>query len=162
MSSRTGYIRGGAEDPARGKPETGDGGSSDQTLNLTNERIIVPEALFRPCDVGIEQAGISEAIVQSIQTVHRDLHRPLYANILLTGGSTTIPGFRERLLHEVRALAPTDVDVNIISPADPVNSAWKGGSLLGRQPNFAKLCVTRREYEEYGSDICWLRFGGLL
>lgn len=44
-----------------GKYKTG-----EQILRLTNERIAVPEMLFHPSDIGIQEMGIPEAIVSSI------------------------------------------------------------------------------------------------
>ncbi len=37
-----------------------------QYLKLNHERFAIPELLFRPSDVGINEMGISEAIVYSI------------------------------------------------------------------------------------------------
>lgn len=47
-----------------GKPAAG-----EQTLRLTNERFAVPEILLHPSDIGIQEMGIPEAIVQSINTL---------------------------------------------------------------------------------------------
>lgn len=44
-----------------GKYKTG-----EQILRLTNERFAVPEVLFHPSDIGIQEMGIPEAIVNSI------------------------------------------------------------------------------------------------
>ena len=37
-----------------------------QIIRMTNERFSVPEILFHPSDVGIQEMGIPEAIVHSI------------------------------------------------------------------------------------------------
>lgn len=47
-----------------GKYKTG-----EQILRLANERFAVPEMLFHPADIGIQEMGISEAIVDSIQSL---------------------------------------------------------------------------------------------
>lgn len=47
-----------------GKYKTG-----EQILRLTNERFAVPEILFHPSDIGIQEMGIPEAIVDSIQNL---------------------------------------------------------------------------------------------
>lgn len=44
-----------------GKYKTG-----EQILRLTNERFAVPEMLLHPSDIGIQEMGIPEAIVNSI------------------------------------------------------------------------------------------------
>lgn len=38
---------------------------TEQVLTLANERICVPELLFRPSDIGIDQAGMAECVVQA-------------------------------------------------------------------------------------------------
>lgn len=40
----------------------------------------------------------------------------LYKNIVLTGGNTLFPGFRDRVYKEVRALAPVDYQVSVHLP----------------------------------------------
>lgn len=58
-----------------GKYKTG-----EQILRLANERFAVPEMLFHPADIGIQEMGIPEAIVDSIQSLpegqseHTDVH----------------------------------------------------------------------------------------
>ena len=37
-----------------------------QVVKMTNDRFMVPEVLFNPSDIGINQAGICEAISQSV------------------------------------------------------------------------------------------------
>jgi actin-related protein 6 len=80
-------------------------------LAVNNERFMVPEALFRPSDIGMEEAGLAEAVVQAVQAAHPHLHALLYSNILLTGGTARCPGFRQRLLAELRPLVPDDYEV---------------------------------------------------
>lgn len=45
---------------------TGKYKSSEQILRLNNERFSVPEMLFHPSDIGIQEMGIPEALVDSI------------------------------------------------------------------------------------------------
>ena len=47
-----------------GKYKTG-----EQILRLTNERFAVPETLFHPSDIGIQEMGIPEAVVRSISSM---------------------------------------------------------------------------------------------
>lgn len=47
-----------------GKYKTG-----EQILRLANERFAVPEMLFHPADIGIQEMGIPEAIVDSIESL---------------------------------------------------------------------------------------------
>lgn len=89
---------------------------SQQTLRLNNERFSVPEILFHPTDIGIQQMGIPEAVLHSISACPPETHPHLFSNILLTGGSAFFPGYRDRIEKEVRSLAPDHYDVNVTLP----------------------------------------------
>jgi len=68
-----------------------------QTLKLTHAMYTVPEVLFSPGDIGIMEAGVSEALVQAVNSCPKVTQPLMYENIIVAGGSTTIPGFQERL-----------------------------------------------------------------
>ena len=130
----------------------------EQILRLTNERFTVPELLFHPSDIGIQQCGIPEAAIEAIASTPDILHPHLYSNILLTGGSAMLPGFRDRVYRDIRALAPSEYDVNVFCPRDPITWAWHGGTTLCKSRQFEHLKVTRREFQEYGLEVCRRRF----
>lgn len=80
---------------------------------MNNERFAVPELLFHPSDIGIQQMGISEAIVNVIQDFPTEVQSHLYRNVLLTGGSCNLANFRERVEKDVRTMAPAECKVHI-------------------------------------------------
>ncbi|KAG0623550.1 hypothetical protein M758_3G182100 [Ceratodon purpureus] len=84
-----------------------------QELTLTNERFLVPEMLFHPADLGMNEAGLAECIVRAINACEPELHALLYQSVLLTGGNTLLPGFKDRLEHELRPLVTDDYNINI-------------------------------------------------
>ncbi|CAL5186827.1 unnamed protein product [Lathyrus oleraceus] len=127
-------------------------------FDLTNERFLVPEMIFRPADLGMNQAGLPDCIVRAVNACHPHLHPVLYESIILTGGSTLFPHFAERLEKELRPLVPDDYDVKITTQEDPLLGVWRGGSLLASSPDFDSMCVTKAEYEELGSARCRKRF----
>lgn len=59
-----------------------------------------------------------------------------------------IKGFGERLLTEVKKLAPKDVKIKISAPQERLYSTWIGGSILASLDTFKKMWVSKREYEE--------------
>ncbi|KAG5034260.1 hypothetical protein JHK87_009170 [Glycine soja] len=127
-------------------------------FDLTNERFLVPEMIFRPADLGMNQAGLAECIVRAVNACHPHLRPVLYESIILTGGSTLFPQFAERLEKELRPLVPDDYRVKITTQEDPILGVWRGGSLLASSPDFEAMCVTKSEYEELGSARCRKRF----
>uniref|UniRef100_A0A3B3YCC1 Actin-related protein 6 n=1 Tax=Poecilia mexicana TaxID=48701 RepID=A0A3B3YCC1_9TELE len=128
-----------------GKYKTG-----EQTLRLANERFAVPEMLFHPSDIGIQEMGIPEAIADSVQSLPEEMHPHFYQNIVLTGGNLLFPGFRERLEAELRSLVPAHLPVNVFLPENPVCYSWEGGKLLAHSPDYDEMVVMREDYEENG------------
>lgn len=49
----------------------------------------------------------------AIQKSDMDLRKVLYQNIVLSGGSTLFRGFGDRLLSEIRRLAPKDMKLRV-------------------------------------------------
>jgi actin-related protein len=97
--------------------------------------------------------GIHETTYNSIKKCDIYLRRALCENIFLTGGTTMLPGFPERMQKEMRSLAPAAVNVNIVAPPERKYSVWIGGSLLGSLPAFQAMWISRREYDESGPSI---------
>lgn len=129
-----------------------------QEITLTNERFLVPEMLFHPADLGMNEAGLAECIVRAINACEPELHALLYQSVLLTGGNTLLPGFKNRLEHELRPLVTDDFNINIEIVDCPILAAWKGASLMAARPEFHTWAVTKAEYEEDGTLRCRQRF----
>jgi actin-related protein 6 len=77
----------------------------EQIIRMNNERFAVPELLFNPSDIGIEQAGIAETIVNVVNECPEESRRWLYRNIVLVGGCAATKNFGERVERDVRVLA---------------------------------------------------------
>lgn len=87
-----------------------------QILKLNNERFTIPELLFHPCDVGIQQMGVAEAILDACKACPEKALGHLLPNIVVVGGCAMFPGMAKRIYNEVRALAPEHVDVSVTLP----------------------------------------------
>lgn len=134
---------------------------TEQVLRVNNERFTVPETLFHPSDIGIQQMGIPETIFHSINQTPVYMQPHFYMNIVLTGGNTCLPGYRKRVYDDVRSLAPVDFDVNVHASDSPLTYSWEGGVSLSKHEQFlTNFCVTRQEYEESGRAICSQKFEG--
>merc|ERR1711924_753 len=55
-----------------------------------------------------------------------DIRKDLYANIVLSGGTTMFPGISERMSKEVTALAPASIKVKIVAPPERKYSVYWG------------------------------------
>jgi actin-related protein len=71
------------------------------------ERIRAPEILFQPSMIGLDQAGLAEAVVVALRRAPRDARAPLAAApLLLTGGGAALAGLQARLQAELMATSP--------------------------------------------------------
>jgi actin-related protein len=89
-------------------------------LQIGPEKFRAGEVLFNPSLIGQEYVGIHQTLVNSINKCDIDVRRTLYSEIVLAGGSTLFTGFGDRLLSEVRKLAPRDTKVRIFAPRERV------------------------------------------
>jgi centractin len=120
------------------------------TIALGSERFRAPEILFQPSIVGLEYPGIHELLAFSINRADLDLRMALFSGIVLSGGSTMFDKFGERLLNEIRKLAPKDIKIRISAPPDRKLTTWLGGSILASLATFKKMWVSKEEFEEEG------------
>jgi actin-related protein 6 len=87
-----------------------------QTLRLNNERFAVPELLFHPSDIGIQQKGVAEAVYDAVLACPEETRPHLLRNVLLTGGCSLFPGFCQRLSAELRKMSPIEMAVKVTLP----------------------------------------------
>merc|ERR1712203_156792 len=57
----------------------------------------LPEALFQPSFLGMEACGIHETTYNSIMKCDVDIRKDLYANTVMSGGTTMYPGIADRM-----------------------------------------------------------------
>jgi len=124
-----------------------------QVITIGSSRFRTPEALFDPAMVGLEQEGIHKLIFNSIMKCDVDIRKDLYANIVLSGGSTMYPGMHERVEKEVTALAPPSMKIKVVAPPERKYSVWIGGSILSSLSTFENMWITKEEYDESGPAI---------
>ncbi|ACO64185.1 actin superfamily [Micromonas commoda] len=122
-------------------------------LGMGNERFMVPEALFHPADIGLNQAGVAEVVTQAVRSVATDLRAMMYANVIVAGGCAAFPGFKERFEAELRPLVPTDEALTVEVSTSPTLDAWRGGSVVGAGEDFERLAVTREAWKKDASEF---------
>ncbi|KAJ7022209.1 hypothetical protein C8F04DRAFT_1272848 [Mycena alexandri] len=106
-----------------------------QVITIGNEGFRAPEVLFQPAFLGLEAAGIDEMTYNSIYKCDLDVRRDLYGNIVLSGGTTMLPGIADRMPKELTSLSPASMKVKIVAPPE------------------RKYSRSKQEYDESGSGI---------
>ena len=122
-------------------------------VDLGEELMSCPEALFNPQLIKEEGEGIHKRLVNSIFNSNSEIRRRLFANIVLVGGSTKFEGFPNRLHNEIIELAPLSVKVKILSFPERKLSSWFGGSITSSLSEFNNMAIHKKEYEEVGLRI---------
>jgi actin beta/gamma 1 len=120
---------------------------------IGNERFRCPEVLFQPSLIGKEASGIHDCTFQTILKCDVDIRRDLYANIVLSGGTTMFPGIAERMTKELTALAPSTMKIKVVAPPERKYSVWIGGSILASLSTFQQMWISKAEYDESGPSI---------
>lgn len=121
-------------------------------LHLAIERIRVPELLFQPSMLGIEQAGISETMDFLLRKYDDNRQKLLVQNVFLTGGNAQFLNFKERLEKELLEMRPFQSMFSVTRAADPVLDAWRGARKFAISPNRSMFSVTKAEYTEKGGE----------
>jgi len=120
---------------------------------IGNERFRCPEVLFQPSFIGKEAQGIHDCTFQTIMKCDVDIRKDLYANIVLSGGTTMYPGIGERMTKELTALAPSTMKIKVVAPPERKYSVWIGGSILSSLSTFQSMWISKAEYDESGPAI---------
>ena len=113
------------------------------------ERFKSTEILFTPSVIGGEEKGMVDMAYHSIEKCDPDLRINLYNNIVLAGGTTVMPGFKDRFEDEIIRLAEHSAKTDIQVNAGPHRShaAWIGGSMLASFSTFSQMTITKDEYD---------------
>ncbi|XP_042636438.1 actin-related protein 3 [Orycteropus afer afer] len=141
------------------------------SIDVGYERFLGPEIFFHPEFANPDfTQPISEVVDEVIQNCPIDVRRPLYKNIVLSGGSTMFRDFGRRLQRDLKRtvdarlklseelsggrLKPKPIDVQVITHHMQRYAVWFGGSMLASTPEFYQVCHTKKDYEEIGPSIC--------
>jgi actin-related protein 6 len=136
-------------------------GPREDLLPMGNERFSVPELLFNPTDIGIQEAGIPGAVLESLSGLPEALRVGLLSNVVIVGGNSLIKGFNARLEDELRAVVPAQYLLNLTCAEDPIKHTWLGAARFASQPELLKeVLVDKAEYDERGSTWLLKKFAG--
>ena len=120
---------------------------------IGSERFRVPEGLFQPSLIGMEVSGIQDVVYDCVNKCDIDIRKILFENIVLSGGTTMLPGIDTRLQSDLKSMVPELIVPNVSAPPERKYSVWIGGSILSSLPSFEDMWITKTEYEEYGPSI---------
>merc|ERR1712194_601116 len=82
-----------------------------------------------------------------------DIRKDLYANVVLSGGTTMFAGIGERMTKELTALAPSTMKIKVVAPPERKYSVWFSRSpRSGRHHSVA--CMATKLQDQYSISTC--------
>jgi len=140
-------------------------------IDVGHERFLGPEIFFHPEFSNPDfTTPISTVVDDVIQNCPIDVRRPLYKNVVLSGGSTMFRDFGRRVQRDLKRVVdarlklseslsggrikPKPMEVQVISHSMQRYAVWFGGSMLASTAEFYKVCHTKAQYDEIGPSIC--------
>jgi len=126
----------------------------DYQLSLTVQRVRVPEVLFQPTIIGVDQAGLNEVVAATLARVTEAQRQAMMrTGILLTGGCTNLSGFAKRVELDVRMNRPTSESWKVTNVDDGALAAWCGAAGASLEALWSSpAAISRAEYEEHGRE----------
>ena len=100
--------------------------------------------LFFLTDGNTESNGIFENVYDSIMKCDVDIHKYLYASIVLSGEGSIVPDIADTMKNEISALAPPTMKIKIIAPPERGNATWIGGSIFASLSTFEQMWVSKQ------------------
>ena len=130
-------------------------------VQVNEDRYKATEVLFAPEQFGIKANGVSAMIYDSIMKTDIQLRPLLFSHIFLTGATTLLDGFAERVEKEVQNMVYKDnfnYQVHVVAHPKRANAAWIGGSIVGGLNVFPQMVAYSDEYKELGYQLIDRRF----
>lgn len=152
-----------------------------RNIKLGPERYLAPEILFKPSLIGKESMGIHEMLFDCINSADLDLRADFYSHILLSGGTSMLPGLPSRLKKELQTLYDLNADetlkkgyqsvtsrattggaskkkasvnISIEDPPKRKHLVFQGGAVLAKViEDQPNTWITKRDYEEKGKQV---------
>lgn len=122
---------------------------------LLNPEMIINDPDLPPVNIN-GFPGLCSAISNTIVACDIDIRRDLIGAVILTGGTSVIPGLTDRVsrsLAEDDKLSGGGPKLKIISPNSTIErkfSSWIGGSILASLGSFQQMWFSKEEYTEHG------------
>ncbi|CCH45340.1 Actin, cytoplasmic type 5 [Wickerhamomyces ciferrii] len=135
-----------------------------KTIEVRKEQVLLSEPLFHPLSYpipGIElpkdSVGLTDLILSALKKldVTQDIYASLLNNIILTGGTSLLPGLETRLISDLSRFLTTFGVQSFSNPtlSERSNATWIGASVLASMNSFENHYISKEDFEEQGEAI---------
>lgn len=103
-----------------------------------------PEALSQPSLLSVVSCGIHENTFSSITKGNVQVQKDLSVCTELSGGTTVYIGIMDWMQREIRALAPSRMEIMTLTPLD-TSTWWGAGCTPASQSIFQQMWVDHQD-----------------
>jgi centractin len=98
--------------------------------------------------------GLVEIVKKSVDAIQGDIEDEILGNFVISGGTSVMPGFNERLLEDLKQVLPVEkfAKIRIADDLRRADSAWMGASLLGCLGTSSIFAITKQEFDQAKED----------
>lgn len=123
------------------------------------ERFKMAESLFSPIAClppnPTDMKPLIALVQESFATMDIDLKSNFGSSVVLTGATTLLPGFTDRMYAELHHMLP-GIKVKVTAAGgsnERKHGAWIGGSILASLGTFQQSWISKQQYEEMGVSV---------
>nr|BAG94568.1 unnamed protein product [Oryza sativa Japonica Group] len=123
-------------------------------FTLSEERFKTAEILFQPQIGGVRAMGLHKAVSLCMDHCYNSEvfgDDNWYKTVVLSGGSSCLPGLSERLEKELRELLPAHISegIRVIPPPFGTDSAWFGAKMISNVSTFTEAwCIKKKQFRQ--------------
>ena len=124
-------------------------------IELSNELYKANEILFNPDEEIKKENGLlslKNMVIDSINKCDNEIKSDIKENICLTGGTTLLKNFPEKLKNELSD-SSEGTNFNLSAEQERLFSTWIGGSIVSSLDNFQFMWVNKKEYNDNGKNL---------
>ena len=124
-------------------------------IELSKELYKANEILFSPNEENEKEKGllsIKNMVIDSINKCDNEIKNDIKENICLTGGTTLLKNFPEKLKNELSE-SSEGTNFNLSAEQERLFSTWIGGSIVSSLDNFQFMWVNKKEYTDNGKNL---------
>lgn len=122
--------------------------------SLFDAKAAIPDS-ESPFPAPTQAQTVTELIKSALSGVDVDIRPHLLANVVVTGASSLLYGFTDRLNQELMQTFPGP-RVRISAPGNTAErrfGSWIGGSILASLGTFHQMWISKKEFDEHGPNI---------
>jgi actin-related protein len=102
------------------------------------------------CRGGRQVEGLQGCVFHAVMSCDVAIRAEMFENIVLTGGTTMIPGMSARLTKELEAILPLSTKVRVVASLGRQHSVWAGAR---RAAAISSSMIPKSDFDRFGPSV---------